>query len=92
MRLHQQFDLKIEPILGGRQDLAIHPYVIEELIANLTRKGYRVIKSSANHMGMPQSITIIKDFTGPFAAMFSAKAKEDFDSITKRLGIDGMFQ
>lgn len=93
MRLHQQFELNLEDNkTEGSQILAIHPSVIEELVANLTRKGYSVLKSTTHYMGIPQSITVIKDFTGPFTILFSAKLKEDFDSITKKLGIERLFQ
>ena len=93
MRLHQQFELNIgNSKTEGSQILAVHPSIIEELVVNLTRKGYIVLKSSAHYMGIPQSITVIKEFAGPFTTLFSAKLKEDFDSVSKALGIDNLFK
>lgn len=93
MKLQQQFDLNLKILNDlGRELLAIPPHLIEELISSLTKKGYVVIKSSAYYMGIPQSITIIKDFTGPFVTQFSSKVKEDFNAVSKVLGIEKLFE
>ena len=91
MRLHHQFELNIENSGEGSQIFAIQPSAVEELVTSLTRKGYTVLKSSAHYMGIPQSITVIKEFTGPFTTLFSSKVKEDFDEISAKLGIDKLF-
>ena len=93
MRLHHQFDLDTENVKRlGRDLFALPPYLIEDLVNSLTKKGYKVLKSSADFMGIPKSITVVREFTGPFVSMFSAKIKEDFDSATRRLGIERLFQ
>ena len=92
MRIHQQFDLDLSSIRPlGRELLAIPPYVMENLIASLSKKGYTVLKSSAYYMGIPQSITVVKEFTGPFVSRFSSKMKEDFESVSKALKIEKLF-
>ena len=68
------------------------PYTIEELVSNLSKKGYTVLKSSAYHTGIPQIITIVKEFTGPFVSQFTNKIKDDFDAVSKKLGIREMFE
>jgi len=40
---------------------------------------------------MPQSIFVIKEFTGPFVTHFSTKIKNDFQAISKALRIEGLF-
>ena len=93
MRLHHQFDLDIENVKRlGRDLFTLPPYILEELVTTLTKKGYTVLKSSADFMGIPKSITVVKEFTGPFVTMFSAKMKKDFNFITKKLGIERLFQ
>ena len=93
MKIHQQFDLNAKTIKStGRELLTIPPYLVEELVTNLTKKGYMVLMSSANFMGLPQSITVIKDFTGPFVSKFSAKINGDFNAVSKRLGIENLFE
>ena len=93
MRLHQQFDINTRNLaVLGRDILAIHPYAIEELITSLSKRGYTVLKSSSYYMGIPQSLTIIKEFTGPFASLFANKIREDFDNVSKKLGIREMFE
>ena len=93
MKLHQQFDLNLKTINDfGRELLAIPPYIIEEMVVNLTKRSYTVIKSSAHYMGIPQSITVIKDFTGPFVTRFSMKIREDFSDVSKALGIEKLFE
>lgn len=92
MKLHQQFDLNpnvIRPF--GRELFAVPPYSIEELALKMSRKGYTVLQSSAYFMGIPQSITLVKNFTGPFATRFSAKMKEDFANAAKNLGMEELF-
>ncbi len=91
--MHQQFDLNFSVMKGmGRDLLTIPPFIIEELVTNLSRKGYKVLQSSAYFMGLPQSITVVRDFTGPFVGKFSTKIREDFTSITKNLGIEKLFE
>ena len=68
------------------------PLLVEKLVKDLIEKGYVVIKSSAYHMGIPQSITVIKDFTGPFVTIFSTKVKEDFNAVSTALGIGKLFE
>lgn len=93
MRLYHQFDLNLREIEEmGREFLSIPPYLIEELTKKLTKRGYTVLKSSADFMGLPQSITVIKEFTGPFAILFSKKIKEDFDAVSGKLGIKKLFE
>ena len=93
MRLHHQFDLDTENVKRlGRDLFTLPPYILDELVTTLKKRGYTVLKSSVDFMGIPKSITVVKEFTGPFVTMFSAKMKEDFDSITKKLGIERLFQ
>ena len=93
MKLHQQFDLRNDVIRPmGRELLEIPPYLVEELAAKLSKKGYTILKSSAHYMGIPKSITVVKEFTGPFVAQFTAKIKDDFKAISKSLGIDELFE
>ena len=93
MRLHHQFDLNVSNVkLFGRELLVIPPYVIEELTTNLSKKGYTVLKSSAYFMGIPQSITVVKEFTGPFVIQFANKIRNDFDNVSKKLGIRELFE
>ena len=93
MKLYHQFDLKNEILKPlGRDLFEVPPYVVEELVKNLSRKGYTILKSSANYMGIPKSITVVKEFTGPFVGQFTAKIKDDFRSISKKLGISELFE
>ena len=93
MKLYHQFDLKNEVLRSlGRELFEVPPYVVEELVKNLSRKGYTILKSSANYMGLPKSITVIKEFTGPFVGQFTAKIKDDFKNISKKLGISELFE
>ena len=93
MKLYHQFDLKNEVLRSlGRELFEVPPYVVEELVKNLSRKGYTILKSSANYMGLPKSITVIKEFTGPFVGQFTAKIKDDFRNISKKLGISELFE
>jgi hypothetical protein len=97
MKLHQQFDLNIDAIrVKNFNDIpkAVNeiPVLVEKLIKDLIEKGYIVIESSAKFRGVPQSITIIKDFAGPFVSHFSAKTKEDFNAVSRDLGIERLFE
>ncbi|MAG92024.1 hypothetical protein CMO83_05090 [Candidatus Woesearchaeota archaeon] len=97
MKLHQQFDLNLKVLkIDNFNDIprAVNevPFLVEKLTKNLIGKGYTVVKSSAYFMGVPQSITVVKDFTGPFVSKFSSKAKEDFKTVSKKLGIDKLFE
>jgi len=97
MKLHQQFDLNLE-ILKVKNFNDIPkvmnetPFLVEKLIKDLLEKGYIVIESSANFMGVPQSITVMKEFTGPFVMQFSSKTKEDFNAISRKLGLEKLFE
>ena len=68
------------------------PELVERLIKDLVGKGYIVIHSSARYMGIPQSITVIKDFTGPFVTQLSTKIQDDFKALSKQLGIGELFK
>ncbi len=97
MKIHQQFDLNPEAIKVRKfNDIprAVNgaSILVEKLVKRLLEEGYIVIESSARYMGVPQSITVVKDFTGPFVTVFSTKIKEDFNSVSKALGIERMFE
>lgn len=97
MKLHQQFDLRLDALkIENFNDIPKKineiSVLVEKLIKNLLEKGYTVVESSVYHMGMPQSITVIKDFTGPFVTNFSLKIKDDFSYVSKMLGIEGLFE
>ena len=97
MKVHQQFDLNLDALKVKKfNDIprAVNeaPFLVEKLIKNLLEEGYIVIESSARYMGIPQSITVVKDFTGPFVTIFSTKIKEDFNDVSKALGIDKLFE
>lgn len=99
MKLYQQFDLnlnalKIDAFRGIDILKAINeiPVLVEKLIKDLLEDGYIVIESSARHMGIPRSITVVKDFTGPFVTKFSAKVRNDFDAVSKAIGIEKLFE
>lgn len=97
MKLHQQFDLNLKALKPENlNDIprAINelPVLVENLIKDLLKEGYIVIESSARYMGVPKSITIIKDFTGPFVIRFSSKIREDFNSVSKKLGVEKLFE
>ena len=91
MKLHQQFDLNlgIANELGNNRITA--PQLIEELVISLVQKGYIVLKSASKVMGIPQSITIIKE-TGPAITVFASAIKQDFSEISKRLGVENLFE
>jgi len=93
MKLHQQFDLNSGVLRFNDIPKAVNkvPVLVEKLVKKLIEKGYIVIESSARRMGVPQSITVIKDFTGPFASLFSAKMRDDFNNISRDLGIGKLF-
>ena|SRR3989338_1854472 len=97
MKLHQQFDLNLEALKPDNfNDIprAINnvPVLVEKLIKDLLKEGYIVVESSSRYMGIPQSITVIKDFTGPFVIRFSSKTKDDFKAISRALGIEKLFE
>jgi len=97
MRLHQQFDLNQNELNPGRfspiqKKISEAHVLVEKLVNDLLEEGYIIIESSARYMGVPQSITVVKEFTGPFASRFSAKVQHDFNAITKSLGIEKMFE
>lgn len=92
MKLHQQFELNMGKINQLGKGLLNRPsYAVEDLVTSLSKKGYTVLKSSAYFMGIPQSITIVKDFTGPFVSHFTSKIKDDVDTASKNLGIRELF-
>ncbi len=97
MKLHQQFDLNFDVLkVKNFNDIsrAVNeiPALVEKLIKDLLERGYEVVKEGAHFTGLPQSITLVKEFTGPFVARFSIKAKEDIDSISRSLGIERLFE
>ncbi|MDP3766306.1 MAG: hypothetical protein Q8R04_07375 [Nanoarchaeota archaeon] len=97
MKLHQQFDLNLNAIkIDNFNDIPKKineiPVLVERLIKDLLEEGYIVIESSARHMGIPSSITVIKDFTGPFVTRFSAKLQHDFNALSKAVGIEKLFE
>ncbi len=97
MKLHQQFDLKkdvlkISNVNNIPKAINEIPILVEKLIKDLLEEGYIVIESSAKHMGVPQSITIVKDFTGPFVTKFSTKIQSDFNAVSRTLGIERLFE
>ena len=97
MKLHQQFDLNPDLLKVKNFDDILKtankiPALVEKLVKDLLEEGYIVIESSARHMGIPQHITVIKDFTGPFVTNFSVKLREDFNAVSKSLGIERLFE
>ena len=97
MKLHQQFDLNLKALKPENlNDIprAINelPVLVENLIKDLLKEGYIVIESSARYMGVPKSITIIKDFTGPFVLNLSSKVIEDFRAFSRKLGVEKLFE
>ena len=84
--------LKIENFNDIPRAINELPVLIEKLIKDLLEKGYIVIESSAKHMGIPQSIIVIKDFTGPFVTKFSTKIQNDFNAVSRTLGIERLFE
>lgn len=94
MKIYQQFDLNFNALKPRDIPRAINkiPLLVESLIKDLLERGYMVIESSAKFMGIPKSITVIKDFTGPFVTQFSIKTKEDFTAISRKLGLERLFE
>ena len=97
MKLYRQFDLNLENLKinnfnGIPKAINEIPILVEKLITNLLDRGYDVVKEGVHFTGLPQSITIVKDFTGPFAIKFSAKIKDDFDALSKTPGIERLFE
>ena len=97
MKLQQQFALNLralKPEKLNRLPRAVNevPVLVEKMIKNLLEQGFVVIESSARYMGIPKTITVIRDFTGPFATMFSSKINEEFSNLSKRLGLERLFE
>ena len=97
MKLYQQFDLnrkvlKIDNLNDIPKAVNEMPVLVEKLIKDLLEEGYIVIESSARYMGIPKTITIVKDFTGPFVTRFSAKIQHDFNALSRTLGIEKLFE
>ena len=93
MKLHQQFDLDLRKFdLGKLPQKAIKVHeLIEQLVKSLVEEGYIVVMSSAKYMGIPKTITVIKDFTGPMVTFVSTKINDDFNSLAENLGIRKFF-
>ena len=92
MKVHQQFDLNDRMLHSMRRDgFSIAPHKFEEFIALLSRKGYTIIKSSSYVMGIPQSITLIKETTELIAGNIASKIREDFKAVSERTGIGSIF-
>ncbi len=97
MKLHQQFDLNLkalkpENINDIPRIMNEIPLLVEKLVKDLIEDGYIVIESSAKHMGVPKTITVVKDFTGPFVTKFSTKINNDFNVLSKKLGVERLFE
>jgi len=94
MKLYQQFDLNLNALKIGNIPNIMNeiPVLVEKLIKDLLEDGYIVVESSAKHMGIPKTITIVKDFTGPFVTKFSAKIQHDFNALSKAMGIEMLFE
>lgn len=97
MKLHQQFDLNLmalkpENFNGLPRSINTASELVERLVKSLLEQGYVVIESSAKHMGIPNSITVVKDFTGPFATLFSSRINEEFSKLSKSIGIERLFE
>ncbi|MBI3027171.1 hypothetical protein HYY70_03585 [Candidatus Woesearchaeota archaeon] len=92
MRIHQQFDLKIDKFNEIHKVISEAPSLVEKLTKELIGQGYQVIMEGANQIGLPRSIIVIKEFTGPFATLFSTKIRNDFNAVSKALGIERVFE
>ena len=97
MKIHQQFDLNLmslkpESFNDLPRVMNNMPALVEELVKTLLEQGYVVIESSAKYMGVPKTITVIKDFTGPFATIFSSKINDDFKTLSRKLGMERLFE
>ena len=94
--MHQQFDLNVEMFRTASTDAIERvkeiPSLVEELTKDLIKRGYIVIESSSRYMGIPQSITVVKDFTGPFVLKICSEAKEDFKKASRALGLERLFE
>ena len=93
MKVHQQFDLDLRKFDLGKlpQKAAEVPELIEQLVKSLVEEGYIVIMSSVKYMGIPKTITVVKDFTGPMVTYVSTKINDDFNSLAENLGIRKLF-
>ena len=74
--------------IRGVGEIGVVGIIEEELWGDLFRLKNSIIAKIRKH----KSITVIKNFTGPFVTQFSAKAKEDFDDASKALGIERLFE
>lgn len=97
MKIHQQFDLNLralkpESIKDIPRAINELPVLVEKLTRSLLEQGYVVIESSAKYMGVPKTITVIKDFTGPFTTIFSSKINDDFKAFSRKLGMEKLFE
>ena len=97
MKLHKQFDinhnaLKFKKFDDITRNMNEFPVLVEKLIKGLLEKGYDVAKGGVYLTGIPQNITVIKEITSPFVTQFSEKAKEDFDAVSRALGIEKLFE
>ena len=96
MKLHQQFDLRLDVLkensISTLKNIKEIPVLIGELTKDLIKKGYIVVVESTNYGGIPHSITVVKDFTGPFVVNLSSKVKNDFKAVTRSLGIESFFE
>ena len=92
MRLYEEFEINLRILEGlNKGSLEIYRSHVEELVKNLAKKGYLVGKPSLCYLRIPQSIFVIKEFTGPFVTHFSTKIKNDFQAISKALRIEELF-
>lgn len=97
MKIHQQFDLNLRVLRPERLNdiprvINELPILVEKLTRSLLEQGYIVIESSSKYMGIPKTITVIKDFTGPFTTIFSSKINDDFKSFSRKLGMEKFFE
>lgn len=97
MKIHQQFDLNLKAFKPENFNdiprvINEMPALVENLVKNLLEQGYVVIESSAKYMGIPKTITVIKDFTGPFATIFSKKINDEFNDLSRKLGMEKLFE
>jgi hypothetical protein len=91
MKVHRQFDLDIRALKSLNRDGSGIPQKIEEFLISLSKKGYTVLNSSSYVMGIPQSITLIKEVTGSIGSAIAMTIKEDFDAVSEKAGVRKMF-
>ena len=92
MRVYQQFDLDMGLVRKLVKEGLIAPQKIEDLLISLSRKGYTVLKSTANFMGIPRSLTIVKDATASVGSTIATKVRDDFLKIASQLGVERLFE